>query len=271
MAKSASFNGTKAEMLPTLFLSHGAPTLALDHNPAHDFLAQLGDSMPRPDAILMVSAHWETETPAVTAVATNETIHDFSGFPQPLYDLRYPAPGSTALAGRVGDLLGDAGLSCRSDSRRGLDHGAWVPLLLAYPAHDIPVVQLSVQPRLGPGHHLQLGQALALLRHENILIIASGSFTHNLRELDWSGDGAEPEWVGSFADWFDLALREGRRCDLLTYRTRAPEAVRNHPTEEHLLPLFVALGAAGDAAQATRLHHSSTFGALRMDAYAFTE
>lgn len=257
-------------MLPTLFLSHGAPTLVLDHVPARDFLVRLGDSMPRPDAILMVSAHWETEIPAVTAVAVNETIHDFSGFPPPLYDLRYPAPGSAALAGRVVDLLAGAGLPSRSDSRRGLDHGAWVPLLLAYPAHDIPVVQLSVQPRLGPGHHLQLGRALAPLRHENVLIIGSGSFTHNLHELDWRGGGAEPEWVGNFSDWFDLALREGRTCDLLTYRNRAPDAVRNHPTEEHLLPLFVALGAAGEAAQALRLHHSTTFGALRMDAYAFT-
>ncbi len=267
-------------MLPALFLSHGAPTLVIDDVPARDFLMALGDGLPRPAAIIAVSAHWGTALPMVTAVASNETIHDFGGFPRALYALEYQAPGSIALAERVTDLLAGQGLDCRLDEARGLDHGAWVPLMLMYPAHDIPVIQLSVQPQLGPGHHFQLGKALASLRQENILIVGSGSFTHNLRELDRSGSGSdEPAWVGEFAQWMDDALTDGRVCDLMSYRSRAPHAQRNHPTDEHLLPLFVAMGAGsdpndprGEAARlsATRLHSSTTFGALRMDAYAFS-
>jgi 4,5-DOPA dioxygenase extradiol len=185
--------------------------------------------------------------------------------------MTYPAPGAPALAERVSDLLCGAGIASDIDRRRGLDHGAWVPLLLMYPAADIPVLQLSIQGHLGPAHHLQLGQALAPLRQEGVLVIGSGSFTHNLRELrrDAGDDDTAPEWVTGFAQWFDAALSEGRRCDLLTYRARAPHAERNHPTEEHLLPLYVALGAAGEGARAERLHASATYGTLRMDAYAF--
>ncbi len=257
-------------MLPTLFLSHGAPTLPLQDVPARDFIAGLGQSLPRPDAIVMVSAHWETDVPSVNAVAINATIHDFYGFPAPLYALTYPAPGAPDLAARIADMLGDAGLRARIDPARGLDHGAWVPLSLMWPGHDIPVLQLSIQSRLGPGHHVQLGRALATLRQHNILVIASGSFTHNLRALQWSNPGPQPTWVTEFADWMHQALIAGRTCDLVSYRRLAPHAVENHPTDEHLLPLFVALGAAGEGAKAERLHTSVDFGILRMDAYQFT-
>jgi 4,5-DOPA dioxygenase extradiol len=174
----------------------------------------------------------------------------------------------------VVDLLGDAGLRAGIDTRRGLDHGAWTPLLLMWPEHDIPVVQLSVQSRLGPGHHVQLGRALTQLRKDNILVLASGSFTHNLRAINRQlGDGLGskwgPEWVTAFADWMDEALVSGRTCDLVSYRRLAPFAVENHPTDEHLLPLFVALGAAGEGAKATRIHQSTDLGILRMDAYRF--
>jgi 4,5-DOPA dioxygenase extradiol len=263
-------------MLPSLFLSHGAPTLLLSETPARHFLAGLGARLRdaghrRPTAILVASAHWETARPTVNAVATNETIHDFRGFPEVLHRQHYPAPGSAELADRVSDLLCAAGLHGTIDRRRGLDHGAWIPLSLAYPAADIPVVALSVQSALGPAHHLQLGRALAPLRGDGVLIIGSGSFTHNLRELAWDAPaaGGGPDWVAGFADWFDAALTNGRTCDLLTYRRQAPHAARNHPTEEHLLPLYVALGAGGEGARAERLHASTTFGALRMDAYAF--
>jgi 4,5-DOPA dioxygenase extradiol len=218
----------------------------------------------------MGSAHWETERPTVNAVAQNQTIHDFRGFPRPLYELTYPALGDPALAERISDLLCTAGLPAGIDRSRGLDHGAWNPLLLAYPAADIPVLQISVQSHLGPAHHLQLGQALAPLRAQGVLVIGSGSFTHDLsrfRGQDW--DAPDAPDVVAFADWMDAALREGRRCDLLTYRTKAPHAVAQHPTEEHLLPLFVALGAAGDGARAERLHASNSYGVLRLDAYAF--
>lgn len=257
-------------MLPTLFLSHGAPTLPLQDIAARGFLQGLGVALERPRAIVAVSAHWETQRPAVNAVGVNDTIHDFHGFPRELYTLRYPAPGLADLAERVADLLTAAGLACDTDRGRGLDHGAWVPLMLMYPLADVPVVQLSVQRGLGAAHHLQVGRALTALRQEGVLVVGSGSFTHNLAELAWDDlDAPAPGWVTEFADWFDAAIAENRTCDLVTYRHRAPHAADNHPTEEHLMPLFVALGAAGQTARPERLHTSSTFGALRMDAYAF--
>ncbi len=257
-------------MLPTLFISHGSPMLALTDVPARDFLAGLGAVLPRPRAVLVASAHWETAQPEVNAVAVNETIHDFYGFPQALFAMRYPAPGSAPLAERVAGLLAGAGVACEVDRQRGLDHGAWVPLSLIYPAHDIPVVQLSVQTRLGPDHHLRLGRALTALAAEDVLVIGSGSFTHDLRRFrGQSADAPEAADVTEFAAWFDAALTAGRTDDLLAYRRLAPHAVQEHPTEEHLLPIFVALGAAGDGASAERLHASTNYGILRMDAYAF--
>lgn len=259
-------------MFPSLFLSHGAPTLPLGDTPAKRFLAGLGDRLGKPDAILVASAHWETMRPMISAVAVNETIHDFYGFPPELYAMRYPAPGSPALAERVSDLLCAAGLASALDDSRGLDHGAWVPLSLIYPAAEIPVVQISLQHGLGPAHHLQTGRALAELRRENVLVIGSGSFTHDLARLAPAAlDEKAPADVIAFADWMDRALIAGRSCDLLTYRSRAPFAAKNHPSEEHLLPLFVALGAAGNKPRVERLHQSTTYGVLRMDAYAFRE
>jgi 4,5-DOPA dioxygenase extradiol len=249
-------------MLPSAFISHGAPTLPLDDVPARSFLKELEARLGRPKAILVASAHWETASPEVSAPAVNETIHDFYGFPKPLYALRYPAPGAASLAERVAALTG-----ATVEKERGLDHGAWVPLMLAWPEAEIPVAQLSLQSEGGPRHHFELGRRLAPLREEGVLVLGSGSFTHNLRELARRDPGApEPPWVTRFAEWVDAALLEGRLEDILDYRRRAPDAVRNHPTEEHLLPLFVALGAGG---RAERLHSSTTMGALRMDAYAF--
>ena len=255
---------------PSLFLSHGAPTLPLTDAPARDFLQGLGNRLERPSAILVASAHWETAQPMAGGGAVNETIHDFYGFPRALYALRYPAPGAPLLAERASDLLCAAGIASGVDPARGLDHGAWVPLLMMYPDADIPVLQLSIQSHLGPAHHLQVGRALAPLRKDGVLIIGSGSFTHNLAEFGGHGpNDPAPDWANAFADWFDKALGEGRTCDLLTYRSQCPFAVRNHPTEEHLLPLYVALGAAGEGARAEHLHASATYGVLRMDAYGF--
>ena len=258
-------------MLPSLFVSHGSPMLALTPSSARDFLAGLGGALPRPTAIVIASAHWETERPAVNAVAVNPTIHDFSGFPPALYALRYPAPGSAEVAARVASLLEAAGLDCEIDRARGLDHGAWVPLLLMYPGHDIPVVELSVQSRKGPPHHLHLGAALAPLRDEGVLVIGSGAFTHDLRRMrrqDRGSETAEPD-VAAFAAWMWDALEAGRVEDVLDYRRRAPFGAAQHPSEEHLLPLFVALGAGGVDAPARRLHASTNYGVLRMDAFAF--
>jgi 4,5-DOPA dioxygenase extradiol len=259
-------------MLPALFLSHGAPTFPLEDVPARHFLARLASELPeRPQAILIVSAHWETDRPAVNVVRINDTIHDFYGFPPELYQIRYPAPGSPALAERVAQLLAEGGLATDADPARGLDHGAWVPLRLIFPDADIPVVQLSVQSHLEPEYHLQLGKLLAPLRAEGVLVIGSGSFTHDLssfREYRDAIAAPEPEWVASFADWMTEKLEEGRAEDLVAYRSRAPNAARNHPTEEHLLPLFVAMGAGGQA-PARHLHASATYAILRMDVFAF--
>jgi 4,5-DOPA dioxygenase extradiol len=253
-----------------IFVSHGAPTLPLQDTPARAFLERLGADLPRPKAILVISAHWETERPTLNAVALNETIHDFYGFPAALYAMTYPAPGSKALAERTAQLLAEAGLSPEIDRARGLDHGAWVPLKLMYPGADIPVVQLSVQSHLGTEHHVRLGRALKPLSDEGVLILGSGAFTHNLRELDRRGPVApETEWSSAFADWMTSALEQNRVDDLIAYRDRAPFAARNHPTEEHLLPLYVALGAAGADAHAERLHASAEFGSLRLDAFGF--
>lgn len=258
--------------MPSLFLSHGAPTLPLTDTPARTFLREAGALLPRPRAILVVSAHWETETPMVNAVDSNETIHDFYGFPRALYDLRYPAPGARDLAARVAKLLKADGLTCGIDDKRGLDHGAWVPLLLMYPQADIPVAQLSVQPHLGPAHALCVGRALAALRDEDVLVIGSGSFTHDLSEFRGHDvNDPAPDWVNSFADWFDERLRGQRLADLIDYRHQAPYGAKNHPTEEHLLPLYTAMGAAGAHPHATRLHASATYSIIRMDVYAFTD
>ncbi|MGH8371601.1 MAG: DODA-type extradiol aromatic ring-opening family dioxygenase [Gammaproteobacteria bacterium] len=250
--------------LPTLFVSHGSPMLALDTaNPAHGFLKGLGTSLPHPQAILVVSAHWETGAPRITGAEHLDTIHDFHGFPEPLYALRYPAPGNHTLAKQVAELLQPpAGV----DLVRGLDHGAWVPLRLMYPKADIPVLQLSLQTPLGPAHHLKLGEALRPLREQGVLIIGSGGATHNLREYFHPAGGYQP--YEDFAAWLHETLERGERDALLDYRQRAPQGARNHPTEEHFLPLFVALGAGGPHAE--RLHHSFDR-SLCMDAYAFRD
>ena len=257
-------------MLPSLFISHGSPMLALRPSPARDFLAGLGAQLKQPKAIVIASGHWETEGPEVSAVSVNDTIHDFYGFPPALYAIRYPAPGSPELAERIAGLLRQSGLAAEIDHERGLDHGAWVPLSLMYPGHDIPVLQLALQSWLGPPHHLQLGQAIASLREQDVLVIGSGSFTHNLgRPRAVEQDAPAPPDIVAFADWMHAALTEQRVDDLVDYRRQAPFAAVQHPTEEHLLPLFVALGAAGERARATRLHASTTWGTLRMDAYSF--
>ena len=261
-------------MQPSIFLSHGSPMMPLIQAPASAFLAGLGAAITarhgRPKAILVASSHWETALPTVNAVAVNETIHDFHGFPRALFEMSYPAPGAPKLAERVSDLLCAAGLQSRIDRQRGLDHGAWCPLILAWPEHDIPVLQVSIQSDLGPAHHAELGAALRPLREEGVLILGSGSWTHDLSRFRGQPlDAPETPDVTEFSDWMDRAVMQGRRADLLTYRHHAPFAAEQHPTEEHLLPLFVAMGAGSAEMRAERLHRSNTYGILRMDAYAF--
>jgi 4,5-DOPA dioxygenase extradiol len=256
--------------LPALFLSHGAPTLPLEDTPARHFIERLAREIPVPRAILAISAHWETDTPVVSAAPRPGTIHDFYGFPRALYDLRYPAPGAPALASRVVELLDASGIEARIDGERGLDHGAWTPLILMYPEAAIPVTQLSIQPHRGPEHHWRMGEALRPLRDDGVLVLASGSATHNLREFRGNApDDAPAQWAIAFGEWLANTLEHGSRDELLSYRTRAPEAVRNHPTDEHLLPVFVAAGAATPGVPAKRIHSSYAYGVIGMDAYRF--
>ena len=256
--------------LPTVFLSHGAPTHATEPGAAGRAWEALGRTLPRPRAILMASAHWETALPLLTGHPKPQTIHDFGGFPRELYALQYPAPGAPELATQAVALLKDAGITAGVDGCRGLDHGAWVPLLHMYPAHDVPVVQVSLQTEMGPAHHVALGRALAPLAADGVLIVGSGHTTHNLRDWSMHRGRREPlPYVQAFARWVGERLADGDTAALIDYRARAPEAVRAHPTDEHFLPLHVAWGAAGERARAERIVHAVEAGALAMDAWVF--
>jgi len=251
--------------MPSLFVSHGAPTLYLEPQPTRTFLMELGRALPRPKAVVCVSAHWTTATPMATLAASPETIHDFHGFPRALFDVRYPAPGHPALAENVLELLHKAGMPAAGDPARGLDHGAWVPLGLMYPEADIPVVQLAVQPGKNAAHHFALGQALAPLRREGVLFVASGSATHNLRDVRWDEPATPPpEYVVAFDAWLKDSVLKGRAEALRDYARQAPFAFENHPTPEHLLPLLVSCGLGGTA---RLLHEGFTLGVLSMAAF----
>ncbi len=260
--------------MPSLFVSHGAPNLILHESPARAFLAGYARDLPRPRAIVCVSAHFETDAPAVVSDPAPGMIYDFGGFEPELRTLVYPAPGAPELAERVAELIGAAGLPVATVARRGYDHGTWVPLMLLYPDADIPVVQVSVQPHRDAAHHHRLGRALAPLRGDSVLIIGSGSFTHNLHEVFTARgmrpfDSETPGWVTAFVDWMVGRIEAGDTEALVDYRVRAPFAVENHPTDEHLLPLHVALGAACEGTGGRRIHASRQYGVLELDAFAF--
>lgn len=255
---------------PALFLSHGAPTLALANNVFTHCWAELAVVLGRPESILLVSAHWETPFPVVSGAARLDTIHDFSGFPDELYRVRYRPPGAPALASRVAELLGAAGQAPAVDPDRGIDHGGWVPLRWMYPDADIPVTQLSVQPESGARHHIEIGRALAPLRSEGVLVIASGGIVHNLGDLDWNGRTDSPfPWAATFNEWMASKVEAGAIDELADYRRLAPQAERAHPTEDHVVPFFVALGAGGFPAR--RMALGIDMGSLGMDCYAFGE
>jgi len=262
--------------LASLFVSHGSPMMALELSPARDFLAGLGARLPHPRAILVVSAHhdaaYQGGLATVTASPAPSTIHDFGGFPDELFAMRYPAPGDPALAERVVALLAGHDLTVTADPERGFDHGAWVPLSLVYPDADVPVVQLSIASNASPEWHYALGQALAPLRDEGVLILGSGSITHNLRAYFTTRPPIEapaPSWVSDFTDWIAERMAAGAVDDILHAVERAPHGRDNHPTPDHILPLFVAMGAGGTPLAAERLHTSTTYAVLTMDVYAF--
>lgn len=244
--------------------------LAVEDSPAGRFLDGLGEQWPRPRAIVVASAHFECERPSVGGAAQPATVHDFGGFPPELYRIRYPALGDPALAEDIANRLSEAGLAPAIRLNHGFDHGVWVPLRRSYPEGDIPVVPLSVNPRGDAAHHVAIGRALAPLRDDGVLVIGSGGFVHNLRGLDWAHrDAPMPPWAADFAEWMRGRLEAQDIDALLDWQRLAPNSCRAHPTVEHLMPLFVALGAAGEPARLRSLHRSHEFGSLALDAFAF--
>jgi 4,5-DOPA dioxygenase extradiol len=254
-------------MLPSLFISHGSPMLALEPGESGVALRRLASELPRPHAIVIVSAHWESRELLVNGNPQPGTWHDFGGFPAELFAVQYPAPGSPDLSREVAELLAADVLPARIDSKRPFDHGVWVPLSLMYPQADIPIVQVSLPSHLGPAFQTRVGQALAGLRERGVLLIGSGSITHNLRELNWHAGPEQIEpWARTFRDWMIDKLQTNDTSILHDYRRLAPDAVRNHPSDEHLLPLYFARGAGGEFAIE---HQGFTLGALGMDIYRF--
>jgi 4,5-DOPA dioxygenase extradiol len=260
-ATDTADSAAAAARMPVLYLSHGAPPLADDElwtSQLSDWAAQL----PRPKAILMVSAHWESAPVALSATRTVPLVHDFWGFPERYSQVRYPAPGAPALAGRVRELLSAPGQEVHDQSSRGLDHGAYVPLAEMYPDAEVPVLQMSM-PTLEPEQLLSLGRRLAPLRDEGYLIIGSGFFTHNLSELRWgAGVDEAPAWSREFDDWGREALERGDVDALLDFAHKSPAGRMAHPRSEHFAPLFVTLGAGEAELMAQRTVIDGFWGGL---------
>jgi len=256
--------------LPALFISHGAPTFAIDPGIAGPALTALGKTLPRPKAVLVVSPHWMTREPRVATGAAPKTVHDFGGFPPALYELQYPAPGAPEVALRAIEVLRDAGWAAEADAQWGLDHGAWVPLMYLLPQADVPVFQVSLPARLDGASAYAFGQALAPLAEEGVLIVGSGSLTHNLYEVRFDAPDADGEhYATEFAEWINQVLTGRDHARLQQTMAMAPHAQRAHPTPEHLWPLMVAAGAAGADVSATRIPGGMRYGVLAMDAYCF--
>jgi len=263
-----------AALLPSLFISHGAPNIALHQSKVRDFMLELATRYRRPDAIVMCSAHFETSGPAVVMDANPGMIYDFGGFEPELYKVQYPAPGNPELAEKIAGLIEAGGFEVARIDNRGYDHGTWAPLSMIYPQADIPVVQVSIDPTQTPQYHYALGRALSGLARENVFFIGSGQITHNLKALFSQGKSSESDntlkrQIEEFLAWFEVRLDKGQTEELLAYRDLAPHAEANHPTDDHLLPIFFCMGAAGETFKAQKIHDSTTLGIMAMDAYEF--
>ena len=255
---------------PSLFVSHGSPTFAIDPGQAGPLLAQLGRELPRPKAVLVFSPHWITRGLRVGMTAKPETIHDFGGFPDELYRIQYPAPGTPDVAMRALELLNADGWQAQPDNERGLDHGAWVPVRHLYPDADVPVFQVSMPHTLDGEGAVKLGRALSPLADEGVLIVGSGSITHNLREVQWTAKEGEGEtYATEFVNWARKSVKAHDGNALANYLKAAPHALRAHPTPDHYLPLPFAFGAADTKADVRVIDGGMTFGVLAMDAYVF--
>jgi 4,5-DOPA dioxygenase extradiol len=265
--QAASASPAIPSRAPVLFISHGAPTFALEPGVLGPRLRAVGEQLAGVRAVLVVSPHWQTRGVRVMTAAAPETVHDFGGFDPALYQLHYPAHGDPELAREAGRLLAEAGYAVTEDPRQGLDHGAWVPLLHLLPGAGVPVFQVSMPVTLDSAAALRLGRALAPLRDRGVAIVASGSLTHNLYEFRQSARG-EAAYARQFADWVRAQVLAGDRDRLRDYRRDAPHAERAHPTEEHFLPLLVASGAAMADEPAQVIEGGITHGVLAMDAFA---
>ena len=232
--------------MPVIFLSHGAPPLA-DDPVWTSQLADWATNIPRPQSVLMVSAHWENDPLTMGATSTVPLFYDFWCFPERYYQVRYPAPGAPDLADDVERLLGDSGHRVQRDEERGLDHGAYVPLKEMYPDADVPVLQISM-PTLDPVGLFRIGQRLAPLRDQGVLIVGSGFSTHNLREMNWHAgpEGHPPNWSVEFDDWLGQQIAAGDVDALINFQHSAPAASLAQPRTEHFAPLFITLGASAD-------------------------
>ncbi|WP_339298412.1 class III extradiol ring-cleavage dioxygenase [Paenibacillus sp. FSL R5-0623] len=255
-------------MMPSLFIAHGAPSLALEENVYTEFLQKLGQELPKPKAIVLFSAHWESTTQLVSSVANYETIYDFGGFQPELYQIKYPAQGQAETTAEVERLFAEAGIPVQTDDVRGLDHGAWVVLRLLYPDADIPVVALSVNRYLTGEQQYRVGQALASLREQDILVIGSGGTVHNLRRLNWESDGVDP-WASEFDNWLHDKLVSWDTESLFSYDKLAPSAQAAVPTSEHFVPLLLAMGAGDQNKRASLLFKAYQYGNLSLSCWKF--
>ena len=262
---------TERTPFPTLFLSHGAPTLGLEDNATTRFFSAWPGQFPMPRAVIVVSAHWDTgQSISVTAWERMPVIHDFHGFPDALYRLEYPAPGSLDLAQRVAEILTEGDFPPLTlEKSRGLDHGSWVPLRLMYPTAELPVLQLSLPVMWGAQRLYELGRALARLSDDGVMLLASGGAVHNLSTVDREANGKVAGWAATFEDWLQENLLAWNAEHLFNYRRMAPHGAQAHPTEEHLLPLFVAMGAGDTARKPTIVHEGFMYGSLSMLAVQF--
>ncbi|WP_147532818.1 DODA-type extradiol aromatic ring-opening family dioxygenase [Bacillus marasmi] len=258
-------------MIPSFFIAHGAPLLAIEKNDYTQFLQKLGKILPRPKAIVLFTAHWTSGTQMVSNVDEYETIHDFYGFPEEMYKIKYPATGDATLANEIEALLSRHGIPCDIDSKRGLDHGAWVVLSMLYPDGDIPVISMSVAPNLSPSEQYKIGKSLADIRAKDVLVIASGGTVHNLRAVRFGEENHIDEWAEEFEDWLEQHVKVWDLPSLFQYQSLAPHAQHAVPPHgvEHFIPLFYAMGAADSNRNAKLLHRSYRYGNLSHSVWQF--
>ena len=256
-------------MLPSLFVAHGSPMLAVENSEYAKFLGELPLMFARPRAIALFSAHWESPVQEIGGDEKHGLLYDFYGFPEEMYRIAYPAAGDPALAREIGQCFAAEGIGCRIGHNRGLDHGAWVILKRMYPEANVPVVPLSVNPRLTPEEQYRTGAALSALRELNVLIVASGGTVHNLRKLDWSGRAAPRDWAAAFDRWLDEQMETWNLEALFDYEARAPHAEWAVPTKEHFVPLLIAMGAADTGRRAKLIHRSYQYGSLSLSCWLF--